>query len=64
VGVRKIKNISWIKWDTICAHRERGGLGVRRVKDFNYALLGKWVWRCLEEVRVYGVACRKRNIGR
>jgi hypothetical protein len=63
-GCEENKKISWIKWDTICAHRERGGLGVRRVKDFNYALLGKWVWRCLEEVRVYGVACRKRNIGR
>ncbi|GAU37198.1 hypothetical protein TSUD_30630 [Trifolium subterraneum] len=48
-GCEENKKISWIKWDTICVHRERGGLGVQRVKDFNYALLGKWVWRCLEE---------------
>ncbi|GAU10944.1 hypothetical protein TSUD_112380 [Trifolium subterraneum] len=41
--------ISWVKWESICSPRENGGLGVRRVKDFNYALLGKWVWRCLAE---------------
>ncbi|GAU32903.1 hypothetical protein TSUD_152630 [Trifolium subterraneum] len=35
--------------DKIHKRLENGGLGVRRVKDFNYALLGKWVWRCFAE---------------
>ncbi|GAU33009.1 hypothetical protein TSUD_358760 [Trifolium subterraneum] len=48
-GCEANNKISWVKWESICSPRENGGLGVRRVNDFNYALLGKWVWRCLDE---------------
>jgi len=34
-------------WNTVCARKEEGGLGVRRIRDFNIALLGKWCWRML-----------------
>ncbi|GAU17363.1 hypothetical protein TSUD_232390 [Trifolium subterraneum] len=47
-GSEENRKLSWIKWDTICLQREHGGLGVRRLKEFNISLLGKWVWRLLE----------------
>jgi hypothetical protein len=39
----------WVKWDILCLQRENKGLGVRRLKEFNLSLLGKWVWMILEE---------------
>ena len=44
-----MRKIAWIKWDNIYLQRENGGLGVKRLKEFNISLLGKWVWRLLEE---------------
>ncbi|KEH20213.1 hypothetical protein MTR_8g069860 [Medicago truncatula] len=43
------RKIFWIKWDTICLKKKDGGLGVKRLREFNISLLGKWVWRVLEE---------------
>lgn len=34
-----------VNWDTICVSIRKGGLGVRRLKLFNQALLRKWLWR-------------------
>ena len=36
--------IIWVDWKSICRSQEVGGLGVRRIKDFNLALLEKWCW--------------------
>jgi len=47
-GCEDIRNFFWIKWDTICLQRENGGLEVKRLREFNISLLGKWVWRLLE----------------
>lgn len=33
----------------ICRIKDRGGLGVRRLKEFNLALICKWCWRVLDE---------------
>ncbi|MCH92242.1 putative non-LTR retroelement reverse transcriptase [Trifolium medium] len=38
-----------IHWDKVCIDRENGGLGVRRVSEFNLSLFGKWWWRMLVE---------------
>lgn len=36
---------------TICSKRENGGLGVWRLRKFNFVLLGKWCGRIIVENR-------------
>ena len=35
------KKIAWVKWDTICLPKDKGGLGIKDIRTFNRALLGK-----------------------
>jgi hypothetical protein len=42
-----LRKTSWISWKTICLSKEHKGLGVRQLKEFNLALLGKLCWRML-----------------
>ena len=48
-GGEDFRKLSWTKWDTICLKRDKGGLWLKRLREFNFSLLGKWVWRVLEE---------------
>ena len=34
--------ISQVHWNSVCRSKEVGGMGVRRIREFNIALLGKW----------------------
>ncbi|XP_058768582.1 uncharacterized protein LOC131642338 [Vicia villosa] len=56
-GSEEKRCIHWARWDTVCLPIEKGGLGVRRIKDFNLALLCKWKWRILNhpDTLWYGV---------
>lgn len=40
--VRRWHDVSWQK---ICRDKLAGSLGIRRIRDFNLALLGKWLWQ-------------------
>ncbi|CAJ2642053.1 unnamed protein product [Trifolium pratense] len=46
-GCEDFRKTAWVNWKTICLRREYGGLGVRQLREFNLALLGKWCWRML-----------------
>jgi len=41
-GSEDIWKISWIGWNKICLSKDNRGLGVRRLREFNLTLLGKW----------------------
>ncbi|GKV36996.1 hypothetical protein SLEP1_g45072 [Rubroshorea leprosula] len=36
------KKINWVKWEQVCKGKKQGGLGVKDLRKFNIALLGKW----------------------
>ncbi|CAJ2662251.1 unnamed protein product [Trifolium pratense] len=46
-GCEDSRKISWVSWKSICLRKEFGGLGVKQLREFNLALLGKWCWRML-----------------
>lgn len=43
------KKVAWLKWDKCCQQKEKEGLGIKNIEKFNMALVGKWMWRILNE---------------
>jgi len=41
----KGRKIAWVAWDKVCKSREEEGLNIINVRQFNLALLRKWIWR-------------------
>ncbi|KAD6795012.1 hypothetical protein E3N88_05908 [Mikania micrantha] len=37
--------IRWISWDVITATKDKGGLGLGKLKEINMAMLAKWWWK-------------------
>ena len=53
-GGSDTNKIGWIKWDTVCLPKEKGGLGIKDISTFNMAMLGKWRWNLFhDEVQLW-----------
>jgi hypothetical protein len=51
--------INWVKWSKLVRPKSLGGLGIGSLKEFNMAMMGKWLWRfnnCLDLLRVKTVS--------
>jgi hypothetical protein len=44
-GIGEETKFPLVSWSKICEPLQNGGLGVKDLQRFNWALLGKWLWR-------------------
>jgi hypothetical protein len=42
-GLNDEAKIHLVEWDKVCSPMDEGGLGIRNIRRFNQALLGKWL---------------------
>lgn len=50
-----------VSWEKVCKPKTEGGLGIRKSRDMNRALIAKVGWRLLYDTRVYGLECYAVN---
>ncbi|KAL5178188.1 putative ribonuclease H protein [Glycine soja] len=43
------RKITWVNWDTVCLPKDKRGLGIKDLKTFNTALLGRWRWDLVQQ---------------
>ena len=45
ISLFKMPRMHQIGWGLICRKKSFGGLGIRKLRDSNFGLLTKWLWR-------------------
>ncbi|XP_042499700.1 uncharacterized protein LOC122077867 [Macadamia integrifolia] len=56
-----VKKIT-VKWEEVCRPKEEGGLGIRRLRDVNCAVLSKLVWQMTHEGSTFSSFLRARFV--
>ncbi|KAH9727416.1 reverse transcriptase domain-containing protein [Citrus sinensis] len=41
------QGIHWCRWDSMCKPKSFGGIGLKKIRDFNIAMLGKQCWKLM-----------------
>ena len=54
-GIGEDKRDYLVGWDVVCKSKAIGGLGFENISQRNLAFLGKWLWRYLERVQLFGI---------
>lgn len=53
-SIEDTMRIHWIGWNNIYRSVALGGLGLKRIDEFNFVLLLKWKWRLLKGAFLMG----------
>ncbi|KAM0003901.1 putative reverse transcriptase zinc-binding domain-containing protein [Helianthus debilis subsp. tardiflorus] len=48
-GNEENKKLHWVAWNVVTLPKNKGGLGLSKLKNINVALLAKWEWRLKTE---------------
>lgn len=48
-NLERRNGIRWMSWNHMCYPKSMGGMGFRRIREFNIAMLGKQAWRVMME---------------
>lgn len=53
-GSEERKKTPWVAWHQVCRDNDKGGLGIKSLKELNIAMLGKWRWKLLRNEEKLG----------